>query len=284
MELDIIYNEDCLIGLNKIPDLSIDMIFCDLPYGTTHNEWDNKIPLNDYVLLDGKFYCEDDYMLYQYKKGIDYPTSRLFFDTHKQPGLWTLFHRIIKPNGVIALWGQDKYAHELVQSNYQYFRYEWIIEKSKGTGHLNARKMPLKCHESVLIFYKHLPPYHPQKTTGHTPVHNYTKHTSDGSNYGKGKLGISGGGSTERYPRDVLKFKWDTQKSHLHPTQKPIEACKYFILTYTNKGNIILDATAGSCTTAVAAKKLNRHFICFEKNTAMYEIGISRLEKELSIV
>ena len=165
---------DCLEILPQIPDKSIDMIFADLPYGTTHNEWDKPLDLDK---------------------------------------LWKEYERIIKDNGCIALWAQSPFDKILACSNLKLFRYEWIIEKTKATGHLNAKKMPMKAHENVLIFYKQLPTYNPQMTDGHAPVHSYTKHTTDGSNYGKTKIGISGGGSTKRYPRDVLKFPWDTQKA-----------------------------------------------------------------------
>ena len=160
---------DCLDILPSIPDKSVDLILCDLPYGTTaRNEWDNIIPMDK---------------------------------------LWKEYNRIITDNGVIALWSQVPFSAYLIMSNPNMFRYEWIIEKTKGTGFLNAKKMPLKAHENVLIFYKKLPTYNPQKTTGHAHVHSYTKHNDDGSNYGVTKAGISGGGNTDRYPRDILKFK-----------------------------------------------------------------------------
>ena len=135
----------------------------------------------------------------------------------------------------------------------------------------------MKAHENILIFYKKLPTYNPQMTEGHTPVHSYTKHTTDGNCYGATKTGISGGGSTQRYPRDVLQFKWDTQKSNLHQCQKPVEACEYFIKTYTNPGNLVLDSCAGSCTTAVAAMNTNRNYICFEKDKEIFEVGTARV-------
>jgi DNA modification methylase len=113
--------------------------------------------------------------------------------------------------------------------------------------------------------------------TGHAPVHSYTKHKGDGSNYGQTYAGISGGGSTERYPRDVLTFKWDTRKENLHPCQKPLEACKYFIKTYTNPGDLVLDSCAGSCTTALAALETRRQFICFEKDKGIFNIGRNRI-------
>lgn len=205
-----------------IPDRSIDMILCDLPYGTTQNKWDSIIPL--------------------YK-------------------LWKQYERIIKDNGAIILFSQMPFSAELVMSNKKLFRYEWIVEKTKATGHLNAKKAPMKSHENILVFYKKLPVYNPQMTTGHKPVHSYTKHSSDGSCYGRTKLGVSGGGSTERYPRDVIKFKWDTQKSSLHPTQKPVELLEYLIRTYTNKCDTVLDNCMGSGSTGIACIHTNRNFI-----------------------
>ena len=240
LNINQIYNEDCLSGMKKLPDGSIDFIFSDLPYGITNNSWDIPIPL----------------------------------DT-----IWKEFERIIKDNGCIALWSQSPFDKTLACSNLQLYRYEWIIEKTKATGHLNAKKMPMKAHENILIFYKKLPVYHPQMTNGHSPVHSYAKHTTDGSNYGKTKIGISGGGSTQKYPRDVLKFSWDTQKSKIHSTQKPIAACEYFIRTYTNPGDIVLDPCAGSATTAVSAINTNRNFICFEKDKEIYSKAKERILK-----
>lgn len=225
------YLGDCIEEMKKIDDQSVALILCDLPYGTTaRNEWDKKIPLEP---------------------------------------LWEQWKRILKPRGVVALWSQQPYTAELVMSNMSWFRYEWIIEKTKGTGFLNAKKMPLKTHENVLIFYKTLPIYHPQKTLGHNPVNKYTKHVV---------IGISGGGNTDRYPRDVLTYKWDTQKSKLHPTQKPVAANEYFIKTYTDEGDIVLDCCMGSGSTGVAAVKLNRSFIGIEMNKTFFDIAVKRIE------
>ena len=228
--------------MKNIPDESIDMIYTDLPYATTRNSWDCMINLNE---------------------------------------LWVQYRRDIKVNGCIALWAQAPFSHILASSNINQYRYEWIIEKTKATGHLNAKKMPMKAHESVQIFYDKLPTYNPQMTDGHTPVHGYTKHTDDGSCYGKTKVGISGGGSTKRYPRDVLQFKCDTQKSSLHPTQKPVCACEYFIKTYTNEGEVILDSCMGSGTTGVAARNLNRRFVGIEKEEEYFKIAKKRISGEL---
>lgn len=233
---------DCLIAMKQIPDQSIDMILCDLPYGTTKNEWDKPISLEP---------------------------------------LWKHYNRIIKDNGVICLFAQAPYDKILACSNMKMFRYEWIWEKAKASNFLNSHKMPMKVHENILVFYKHLPTYNPQMTTGHKPVHTYTKHTSDGSNYGKTKLGISGGGSTERYPRDVLKFSSDTQKEALHSTQKPVALCNYLIKTYTNENDVILDNAMGSGTTGISCINTNRDFIGIEKYDYIFKDAVERITQAL---
>ena len=169
------------------------------------------------------------------------------------------------------------FTADLMESNKKLWKYNLIWEKTQPTGFLNAKRMPLRFHEDICIFYKKLPTYNPQMTEGHTPVHSYTKHTTDGNCYGATKTGISGGGSTQRYPRDVLQFKWDTQKISLHQCQKPVEACEYFIKTYTNPGDLVLDSCAGSCTTAVAALNTGRNYICFEKDKDIFEVGSKRV-------
>ena len=194
--------------------------------------------------------------------------------------LWPEYERIIKDDGCIALWAQSPFDKILACSNLKLFRYEWIVEKTKATGHLNSKKMPMKAHENVLIFYKRLPTYNPQCTTGHKPVHSYTKHTTDGTNYGATKAGISGGGSTIRYPRDVLKFRWDTQISNLNPTQKPVAACRYFIETYTNPGDTVLDNVMGSGSTGVAAYAAGRNFIGMELDKDMFNVSLMRISME----
>lgn len=239
MEVNKIYNMDCLEGMKMIDDKSIDMILCDLPYGTTQNKWDSVISLDK---------------------------------------LWEQYCRIIKDNGAIVLFAQTPFDKILGASNLKMLKYEWIWEKTTATGHLNAKKMPMKAHENILVFYKKLPVYNPQKTTGHTPVHTYTKHQDDGSNYGKTAVGISGGGSTERYPRSVQVFKSDKQKCALHPTQKPISLCEYLIKTYTNEDMVVLDNCIGSGTTAVACKNTNRHYIGFEIDENYYNTAVMRLE------
>ena len=231
---------DCLELMKNIPNKTIDMILCDLPYGTTRNKWDTPIDLNK---------------------------------------LWEQYNRIIKDNGAIVLFAQTPFDKILGCSNIKMLRYEWIWEKTTATGHLNAKKMPMKAHENILVFYKKLPTYNPQKTTGHKPVHNYTKHQDDGSNYGKTKVGVSGGGSTERYPRSIQVFKTDKQKAALHPTQKPVELLEYLIKTYTNENEVVLDNCMGSGSTGVAFINTNRRFIGMEIEEKYFEIAKDRILK-----
>lgn len=286
LEINKIYNEDCLEGMKKIDDKSIDFIFTDLPYGTTHCKWDSVLPLNDYVELSGQYFYETD--LFKLAQVIDSSLeysleyTRDWFYENKKDGLWTHYNRIIKDNGCIALFAQTPFDKVLGASNLSMLRYEWIWEKTQATGHLNAKKMPMKAHENILIFYKKLPTYNPQKTTGHTPIHSYTKYVETQNNteiYGRMNKELSGGGETDRYPRSVITFASDKQKSCLHPTQKPSALCEYMIKTYTNPGDLVLDSCAGSCTTAVAALNTGRNYICFEKDKDIFEVGSKRVSE-----
>ena len=238
------YHGDCLQLMNQIETGSVDMILCDLPYGTTQCKWDSLIDLD---------------------------------------ALWVHYKRIIKDDGAIVLTAQTPFDKVLGSTNLQMLRYEWIWEKSQATGHLNSKKMPMKAHENVLVFYKKLPRYNPQKTNGHSPVNSYTKHQDDGECYGKTKTGITGGGSTERFPRSVLKFPSDKQRVSLHPTQKPLRLMEYFIKTYSNEGDLILDNCAGSGTTGLAAKNLNRNYIMIEKEEKYYNTCRERLGETVTI-
>jgi site-specific DNA-methyltransferase (adenine-specific) len=243
MEINKLYLGDCLeIMPNTIDDKSVDLILCDLPYGTTNCKWDTIIDLNK---------------------------------------LWVEYKRVIKPNGAILLFAQTPFDKVLGSSNLGMLRYEWIWEKTQATGHLNAKKMPMKSHENILVFYNKKPTYNPQKTTGHKPINSYTKYVKTQNNteiYGKVKKEISGGGETDRYPRSVLKFPSDKQTSCLHSTQKPLALCEYFIKTYTNEGDLVLDNTAGSGTTGLAAKNLNRNYILIEKDETYFKVIEERLK------
>ncbi|MFW6226164.1 MAG: DNA-methyltransferase [bacterium] len=224
-----------------ISDKSIDMIFADLPYGTTHCKWDSPIDLNK---------------------------------------LWLHYERIIKDNGAILLFAQTPFDKVLGCSNLKLLKYEWIWEKTQATGHLNAKKMPMRAHENILVFYKKLPTYNPIKTNGHkrkiSTVH-HKRNTKVGEIYNKYEKS-SDYDSTERYPRTIQVFASDKQKLNLHSTQKPLALCEYMIKTYSNEGDLILDNVAGSGTTLVAAKNLNRNFIGIENDIENYNKIINRLK------
>ena len=240
MSVNKILQGDCLELMKNIQDKSIDMILCDLPYGTTKCKWDSIIDLDL---------------------------------------LWKQYCRIIKDNGAILLFAQTPFDKILGSSNLPMLKYEWIWEKTTATGHLNAKKMPMKAHENILVFYKKPPLYNAQKTEGHERKVSKAEHKVnciESDIYNKGQK-LTTYDSTERYPRSVLKFKTDKQKEALHPTQKPVDLCKYLIKTYTNENELVLDNTAGSGTTAVACLATNRNFIVMEKNEKYIEIINSRI-------
>lgn len=232
---------DCLELLNGVEDKSIDMILADLPFGTTNCKWDSIIDLEQ---------------------------------------LWIHYERVIKDNGAIVLFAQTPFDKVLGCSNLKLLRYEWIYEKTQATGHLNAKKMPMKAHENILVFYKKLPTYKPIKTKEHkrkVSTAHHKRNTSTGEIYGKCD-NFSDYDSTERYPRSVQVFASDKQKLNLHSTQKPLALCEYLIKTYTNEGDLVLDNVCGSGTTGVAAKRLNRNFILMEKDEEIYNIAKKRIE------
>ena len=246
MELNKIYNEDCLVGMKRIPDKSVDMILCDLPYGTTRNKWDTVIPLDE---------------------------------------LWKQYERVIKDNGAIVLTAQTPFDKVLGISNLKMLKYEWIWEKTTATGWFNAKKMPMKAHENILVFYKKPPVYNYEKTKGHKPMNSYTKRVdviNKSTTYGKVKKDMSGGGETERYPRSVIKFSTDKQKSTIHPTQKPVALFEYLIKTYTNENETVLDNCMGSGTTAIAAINTNRNYIGFELDKKYCELANNRIKEFIS--
>ena len=230
---------DCLERMKEITNNSVDLVLVDLPYGTTQNKWDSVIDLEE---------------------------------------VWKQLKRICSDNTPKIMFAQTPFDKVLGCSNLKELKYEWVWEKTTATGHLNAKKMPMKAHENILVFYDKLPTYNPQKTSGHKPANSYTKHQDDGSNYGKTKVGVSGGGQTDRYPRSVQVFKTDKQKVSLHPTQKPVALLEYLINTYSNEGDTVLDFTFGSCSTGVAALNTNRKFIGVEAEEKYFDIGASRME------
>jgi DNA modification methylase len=233
---------DCLEVMKDIPDKSIDMILCDLPYGTTACKWDVIIP----------------------------------FDP-----LWKHYKRIIKKNGAIVLTASQPFTSALVMSNPKWFKYEWIWEKTNSSGFFMAKKMPMKSHENILIFYSNPPIYNYQKSRDHIPASDAKKRVSSISGdtvYGKIQRNEYIGGDTTRYPRSVLKIKSDKKTGKkLHPTQKPVALFEYLIKTYTNEGELVLDNCIGSGTTAIACTNVNRHFIGIDTDINYCEISRTRL-------
>lgn len=233
---------DCLEHMKEIESGTVDMILCDLPYGTTCCSWDAVIPFEP---------------------------------------LWAEYERVIKPNGAIALFCAQPFTSVLACSNLKLFRYEWVWEKPNATGFLNAKKQPLRAHESILIFYKSQPTYNPQKTFGHERK-TAKKKLIGSEHYGK-QLSVKDYDSTERYPRSVQVFSSDKQKQALHPTQKPVALCEYLIRTYTNYGETVMDNTMGSGTTGVACVNTGRKFIGIEKEAEYFELAETRLSEVRSL-
>jgi DNA modification methylase len=226
---------DCLEVMKNIEDKSISLILTDLPFGMTKNEWDKKLSLDK---------------------------------------LWEEYKKIIKDNGAILLFAKGVFAAELIMSNKEMYRYSYVWVKNKTTGHLNANRMPMQATEDILVFYKKLPVYNPQKTGGHSPVHAFYTRKS-GSNYNQADKLTKGGGSTERYPSNVLYF--NVAKNRKHPTEKPVELLEFLIRTYTNEGDVVLDSCCGSGSLAAACINVNRDFICIEKEEKFYNLSLARI-------
>ena len=233
---------DCLELMKDIRDKSIDMVLCDLPYSNTRNKWDNVINL---VLL------------------------------------WKQYKRIIKDNGAIVLHAQTPFDKILGCSNLKMLRYEWIWEKDRATGHFHSKKMPMKAHENILVFYKKLPTYNPQKTTGHKPVRMSGAGLIKSTTYGDFFLEKKGG-QTDRFPRSIYKCNVvNNMQGGGHPTQKPIKLIEMLIKTYTNEGDIILDNAMGSGTTGVGCVNLKRNFIGIELGDDFFIAAEKRIKEAL---
>lgn len=241
MEKNKIYLGDCLELIPKhVEDKSIDMIFCDLPYGTTQNKWDSVIDLDK---------------------------------------LWTEYKRVIKDNGAIVLFSAQPFTSTVISSNYKNYKYSWYWEKTQSVGHLNAYKQPMRKVEELNVFYKKQCCYNyqikdkpikdirPHSKSGLTG--NYGKYNNDQSKNRKIPL-------DKKLPENLITFA--NEQKTTHPTQKPIELIEYMIKTYTNESDLILDNTCGSGTTGRGAKNLNRDYIMMEMDEAYYDIANKRLE------
>ena len=239
---------DCLEGMKQIPDGTIDAVICDLPYGTTRNQWDSVIPLDK---------------------------------------LWAEYRRIIKERGAIVLFSQQPFTSALIMSNPQMFKYEWIWEKENGSGFLNANYCPMKIHENVLVFSKSAACfvknptdamiYNPQFRKGRAYR---SKAISTSKNYdAKAYKPFETINDGEHYhPIDIVQFNRDPDA--WHPTQKPVDLLRYLVLTYTNEGDTVLDNCMGSGTTAIACIKERRHFIGFELSKEYFDKAVRRIKAE----
>lgn len=224
--------------MRLIEDNSIDCIITDLPYNVTKNKWDILIPFDE---------------------------------------LWAEYSRIIKDTGAIILFSQGLFTAKLILSNEKLFRYTLVWDKEMLTGHLNAKRMPMRQHEDICVFYKKLPTYNPQMTIG-KPNHgkgNPKKLTNN--NYGSFKHVENKELGDKKYPTSIIKVPKVHASKTIHPTQKPIELVEYLIKTYTNETDLVLDSCMGSGTTALAAINTNRDFIGFEKEVEYYELSINRI-------
>lgn len=217
---------DCINVMRQFPDDCIDMVLCDLPYGTTQNKWDSIVPLDE---------------------------------------LWAEYKRIVKPNGAIVLTSQGLFTAALIMSQPKLFKYKWVWEKSKPTNFLNAKKQPLRKHEDVCVFYNKQPVYNPQMTEGEPYDKGVRKNQLSGSYGDFHPVHVHSDG--KRYPTDVIYFKTaESEGKVIHATQKPVELGRYFVRTYSNPGDIILDNTSGSGSFVVAALMEGRNFVGIEKN------------------
>jgi site-specific DNA-methyltransferase (adenine-specific)/modification methylase len=224
-----VFEGDCLDIMEHLPDSCIDMVLCDLPYGTTQNKWDSVIPLDK---------------------------------------LWERYNRIVKKNGAIVLTSQGIFTAKLILSNEKYFKYKIVWEKSKPTNFLNAKKQPLRKHEDICVFYKHQPTYNPQMGIGKSYTKGIRKDQHTGS-YGDFHPVLVESKDGLRYPNDIVYFKTpesETEGIVWHPTQKPVELGRYLIRTYTNPGDVVLDNTSGAGSFLVSALLEQRNFIGIEKN------------------
>ena len=253
LEINKLHRGDCLELMHGIDDKSIDMILCDLPYGTTACKWDSVIPFEP---------------------------------------LWRHYKRIIKDNGAIALTASQPFTSALVMSNIKMFKYEWIWVKNRVTGFANAKKRPLKNYEDILIFSNGTPRYHPQGLEKINKIAKNSKSVGGGSlglyiesDQGERRLKTFGESYVQEftgYPRQVITNVKEGHKKE-HPTQKPVALFEYLIKTYTNEGELVLDNCAGSGTTAIACLRTNRNFILMEREKNYCDIANKRIADILEL-
>jgi site-specific DNA-methyltransferase (adenine-specific) len=243
LEINKIHCGDCLELMPQIEDKSIDMILCDLPYGTTACKWDTVIPFEP---------------------------------------LWEQYKRIIKDNGAVVLFGSEPFSSYLRMSNIKDYRYDWKWDKVIGSGSLNVRYMPLKRYEDVIIFYKKTPTYNPQMVLrDKTKLRPCGQFLKPNETYGLKKKEQYLYDEDYKYPDTKLEYHSRenelNSKHKIHPTQKPVALLEYLIKTYTNEGETVLDNCIGAGTTAIACKNTNRNFIGIEQEQKYVDIANERL-------
>lgn len=246
MELNTVYNEDCLEGMKRIPDKSIDMILCDLPYGTTACKWDTVIPFEP---------------------------------------LWEQYKRIIKDNGAIVLTASQPFSSALVMSNPKMFKYEWVWDKKIPSGMSYARFQPMRQHEVILVFGKGKPNYNAQMTKRDKPIKSGGQKKLNSETTTLDKYKVDGFKKTYDYknPTTVLSFD-KVRRGGVHPTQKPVALFEYLIKTYTNEGDVVLDNCMGSGTTAIACINTKRNYIGFELDETYHKLLTERIETHQNVL
>ena len=233
----LLYNADCFDVFPSIPDKSVDAIIADLPYGTTRAKWDSILDLDL---------------------------------------LWKQYERIIKTNGAIVLFASQPFTTTLINSNIKDFKYSLVWDKKMKVGMMNCKRMPLRQHEDIILFYKKQPTYNPQMTKGKMR-NKKIEPTKDFEVYGQIKP--IDNFNDNYYPSSILEFTNANQKNKEHTTQKPLSLMEYLVKTYTNENEIVLDNTMGSGTTGLACLKTNRQFIGIEKEKQYYDVAVRRLSE-----
>lgn len=249
MERNRLYKGDCLQLMREIPSHSVDMILADPPYGTLNKsnpdaQWDKEVSL---------------------------------------PSLWNQYKRIIKPNGVILLFGQGMFAAKLIMSNPKWFKFDFVWNKVRKSNFLNCKRMPMRQHELVLVFYNQQPTYNPQMVYSGKQNHSRGKIDKEQANSCYGKYGkVEAIKSDYKYPGTILEFqKGHSKESWLHSTAKPVNLLRWLIRTYSNEGDLILDNFAGSGSTIIAAIEEKRDWIGIELSEKYFDICQNRVNARL---
>ena len=280
---------DCLEKMKDIPDKSIDMILCDLPYGTTACKWDVVIPLNKYVQIGKKVIYEQEYVFDKMKSGVSYKEALENFLSVSKDGLWDNYKRIIKDRGAIVLFGSEPFSSYLRMSNIKQFRYDIIWNKRKPSNFQMMNFQPGRIHEVIHIFSnspavycnnKHMI-YYPIKTMLDKPYYDGQIRGTKNSTLREGHS-IKDLGKrlyVDKHPTSIIDFTNANIKIKVHPTEKPVALLEYLIKTYTLEGETVLDNTMGSGSTGVACVNTKRNFIGIEKDDRYFEIAKKRIEE-----